>query len=220
MWTQCLFWNRNGGLYSIMANPNDIFSQLASGSTGSLSSTVDQLAGASVSEGVRGLGTQLEQLRALFQAQTVSTQENTEALTRATNNTGGGVTAALGDAARTAGSALSGGFFLSPLLSGVLKLFGRDSTPEPPPLATFALPRSVAIDGSIQAAGASTITATQYAQDGLPRVAAPAARVPQVTVQVSAMDARSFLDRSDDIARAVKEAMLNSHSVNDVIGEL
>jgi hypothetical protein len=34
------------------------------------------------------------------------------------------------------------------------------------------------------------------------------------------MDARSFLDRSGDIAAAVREAMLNSNSINDVVSEL
>ena len=43
---------------------------------------------------------------------------------------------------------------------------------------------------------------------------------PQITVNVQAMDARSFLDRSSDIAAAVREAMLNMHSINDVVNEL
>jgi hypothetical protein len=43
---------------------------------------------------------------------------------------------------------------------------------------------------------------------------------PQITVQVQAMDSRSFLDHSEDIARAVRQAMLNSHGINDVITEL
>ena len=42
----------------------------------------------------------------------------------------------------------------------------------------------------------------------------------QITVNVSAMDARSFLDRSGDIAAAVREAMLNLNSINDVVNEL
>jgi len=41
-----------------------------------------------------------------------------------------------------------------------------------------------------------------------------------VTVQVQAMDSRSFLDHSAEIARAVREAMLNMHSLNDVVSEL
>jgi len=42
----------------------------------------------------------------------------------------------------------------------------------------------------------------------------------QVTVQVQAMDSRSFMDRSHDIAQAVREAMLNMHSINDVVNDL
>jgi hypothetical protein len=42
----------------------------------------------------------------------------------------------------------------------------------------------------------------------------------QVVVQVQAMDSQSFMDRSQDIAQAVRQAMLNSHPVNDVILDL
>jgi hypothetical protein len=37
---------------------------------------------------------------------------------------------------------------------------------------------------------------------------------------VQAMDARSFMDHSAEIARAVREAMLHSHPINDVMSEL
>jgi cell pole-organizing protein PopZ len=43
---------------------------------------------------------------------------------------------------------------------------------------------------------------------------------PQITVNVQAMDARSFLDRSNDIAAAVRDAMLNLNSINDVVNDL
>ncbi len=43
---------------------------------------------------------------------------------------------------------------------------------------------------------------------------------PQITVNVQAMDARSFLDRSNDIALAVRDAMLNMNAINDVVNEL
>jgi hypothetical protein len=43
---------------------------------------------------------------------------------------------------------------------------------------------------------------------------------PQITVNVQAMDAQSFLDRSSDIAQAVRSAMLNMSSINDVVNEL
>jgi hypothetical protein len=217
MWTPYLFWNRNGGLGKIMANPNEILNRLTAGVSSAMPSA-EQLAGASLSDGVRGLNAQLEQLRGLFQQQTASTKENTEALSKATGAQGNTVMSTLGDVAKTATSSFGAGTLLSPLLSGVLKLFGRDRTPEPPaPLPTFSLPRSIQVDGAVQSNG---IAPVHYDQQGLPRVVTPPAAASQVTVQVNAMDARSFLDRSDDIARAVKEAMLHSHSVNDVIGEL
>jgi hypothetical protein len=39
-------------------------------------------------------------------------------------------------------------------------------------------------------------------------------------VQVQAMDSQSFLDHSDDIAQAVRQAMLQSSVLNDVIREV
>jgi len=42
----------------------------------------------------------------------------------------------------------------------------------------------------------------------------------QVHVHVSALDTQSFMDRSNDIAKAVKNALLQSSSLNDVISEI
>ncbi len=42
----------------------------------------------------------------------------------------------------------------------------------------------------------------------------------QVHVHVSALDTQSFMDRSNDIAKAVKNAMLQSSALNDVISEI
>ena len=47
-----------------------------------------------------------------------------------------------------------------------------------------------------------------------------ARRVPQVTVNVNAMDSQSFMDHSADIANAVREAMLNMHPINGVVASL
>jgi len=49
---------------------------------------------------------------------------------------------------------------------------------------------------------------------------ASGAAAPQITVNVQAMDARSFLDHSSEIAQAVRDAMLNLNSINDVVSEL
>ena len=37
---------------------------------------------------------------------------------------------------------------------------------------------------------------------------------------INALDARSILDRSDDIAAALRQAMLSNHEINDNLSEL
>ncbi len=73
------------------------------------------------------------------------------------------------------------------------------------------------------------ITSLDYDQMGMPRASSGTANggtsgaansAPQITVNVQAMDARSFLDRSNDIALAVRDAMLNMNAINDVVNEL
>jgi len=48
----------------------------------------------------------------------------------------------------------------------------------------------------------------------------PSGPAPQITVNVQAMDSQSFLDHSSEIAQAVRDAMLNSNSINDVVNNL
>ncbi len=61
-----------------------------------------------------------------------------------------------------------------------------------------------------------------YAEDGASggSRAAVSGAAAQITVNVQAMDARSFMDRSNDIALAVRDAMLNMNAINDVVNEL
>lgn len=126
-----------------------------------------------------------------------------------------------------AGSALLGvlrpGLLLSPLISGVLKLFGGGEEPSaPPPLLKFALPPAVRVNAGVSSSHPGAAFAVDSAQGGLPRaVREPASesRSPQITVNVQAMDSQSFLDRSGDIARAVRQAMLESSVLNDVVRE-
>jgi hypothetical protein len=47
-----------------------------------------------------------------------------------------------------------------------------------------------------------------------------AAAPPQINVNIQAMDSQSFLDHSDEIAQAVRQAMLSLNSINDVMNEL
>jgi hypothetical protein len=67
---------------------------------------------------------------------------------------------------------------------------------------------------------AGQASAMSYAAPGGSTPAAVAGAAPQITVNVQAMDARSFMDRSGDIALAVRDAMLNLNAINDVVNEL
>ncbi len=75
--------------------------------------------------------------------------------------------------------------------------------------------------GGIDGPGGGRLTAADYGQNGMPRAVGggqqPNAAAPQVTVQVNAMDSQSFLNRSDDIAAAVRQALLSSNSLHDAI---
>ncbi len=87
------------------------------------------------------------------------------------------------------------------------------------------MPPALALAGAEVAGGVSW---SDYDQMGMPRASGGAEMVrtgssapaPQITVNVQAMDARSFLDRSTDIAAAVRDAMLNLNSINDVVNDL
>jgi hypothetical protein len=121
----------------------------------------------------------------------------------------------------TAGSIISqvlgGGLGLVPLISGIMGLFkGSPSTPAP--LTPFVLPPAVHLESGLLPTTQSSLA--DYSQNGLPRPASPVASSPQITLNVQAMDSKSFLDRSDDIAQAVKQALLYSHSLNDVVSDL
>ena len=43
---------------------------------------------------------------------------------------------------------------------------------------------------------------------------------PQISIQVNALDSQSFMDHSNEIADAVRQAMLNMHPLNDVVSDL
>lgn len=140
-----------------------------------------------------------------------------------------------------ASTVLKSGFGLAPLVSGLAGLFGGSDTPAPAPLVKYAMPAAVDFQGAETASGTSGF---DYDQSGMPRAYRPgppaaspatfpatsqaadgtsasaAAPAPQITVNVQAMDARSFLDRSNDIALAVRDAMLNMNAINDVVNEL
>jgi hypothetical protein len=134
---------------------------------------------------------------------------------------------------------LESGFGLAPLIGGLLGLFGGGGSSAPAPLTKYAMPSALNIQAADTGQGLSN---ADYDQTGMPRAYDGAGNPPagaaasgsgggqagpgsgaspsQITVSVQAMDARSFLDRSADIAAAVRDAMLNLNSINDVVTDL
>ncbi len=173
------------------------------------------------SDALRALTTQIDALRGLYQTQTAQTIENTAAVVQNTRTRATEVVSTAANIAKTAGSFLGGGLTALPLISGIAKLFGAGREQGLPPLTPFALPNALTLDTGLAQSGSSPATGISYGQNGLPRANSPAgSNSTNINVSVQAIDSRSFLDHSDDIARAVREAMLNSHPLNDVIAEI
>ncbi|MEO8596695.1 MAG: hypothetical protein ABI759_25475 [Candidatus Solibacter sp.] len=168
-----------------------------------------------------------EMKKSLPQATSTSTTKaasssTTNAASQASQDKGGSL------AGTIASTLLKSGFGLAPLVSGIVSLFGGGGTEAPPALVKYAMPDGIQFQA---AESRSQLTPLDYDQFGLARSSSPPRQNnlispgsnsagQQITVNVQAMDARSFLDRSNDIALAVRDAMLNLNAINDVVNEL
>ena len=161
------------------------------------------------------------------------------------NLLGGGL---LGGSSGGLSGLLGGGLLgdgIGALFSGISSLFGGGSS-HPPPLTQYTAPDKqdfelADADGSVSDSVQDSYgqprpaSFTELAMSGLQPTAqtgssgssggssnsqAPSNQGTQITVQVQAMDSQSFMDRSGDIAQAVRQAMLNMHSINDVVNDL
>ena len=129
-------------------------------------------------------------------------------------------------------SGAGGGLTLLPIVGGLLKLFGSGRAKETlPALDKFELPPTIRAEAGLSQSGESFLI-DRGIGDRIRQLPAPsqftanpigpaqAGAGTAITVNVQTMDSQSFLDRREDIARAVREAMLESHSLNDVVSEL
>ncbi len=135
----------------------------------------------------------------------------------------------------TIGGALAGGLGLSSLISGVADLFGGGGGSSAPAASTpYVQPLPIQLDAGFSAAGGASF-AVDSGEGNLPRAMTTAGGAAtgggsnaqastqggsQITVQVQALDSQSFMDRSQDIAMAVRQAMLQSTVLNDVIRDV
>jgi len=171
----------------------------------------------------------------------VVAQAASSSTSSASTSNSGGITAE-----SIVSTVLESGLGMVPLVVGLLGLFGGGGTPAPTTLEKYAMPERQYFEG---ADTGSDVSGADYDQMGMPRAysAAPdggsaqtsgsaspgsgsggsgapsgpsGAGAAQITVNVQAMDSQSFLDHSNEIAQAVRAAMLNSNSINDVVNNL
>lgn len=108
---------------------------------------------------------------------------------------------------------------LNPIVASLMRLFGGGSREETTTLAKIERPAAVRYQGGVSERTGWGLTETDYSADGRPRMVERAVQTP-VVVQVQAMDSRSFLDHRDEIASAVRQALLESHGLGDVMREV
>jgi hypothetical protein len=205
-----------------MANNNNpltnVTALLGGSSTGPSAESGGDSGTSALTTQLTSLTQQLQQLQTINQTQIQTIEANTTAV--------GANTSAKGSTGESTGSKVGStledvfGLGLSPLISGLVSLFGGGGSSQPAPLVPFIKPPSVSATGGISASSPGAFS-VDTADGGLPRAvpstSSAAAQTTQITVQVNALDSQSFLDHSDDIAQAVRQAMLTSTTLNDVI---
>ena len=177
-----------------------------------------------VGQQVSELSKQLNDLKTVQQTQLDTITQNTAALAQNTASRSAGTSG--GTSTTGILSSLLGATGLSPIFSGLLGLFGGSKAAPLAPLTGFSLPPSIQYAAGVSQTGGG-VQPLDYGQNGQLRPVggqgggSNAAQQPQtVQIQVNAMNSQSFLDHSDDIARAVRQALLQSNSLSDVITDL
>lgn len=177
----------------------------------------DAASGESRGDGLSSLTAQLAGLREAQEVQTRAVTENTRATLESVARSARGALAAAGNAVIDGGLPGTG---LTALAGGILRMLSRGSSESAEALPLLLAPAPIHIEAALPTGEISNFAEIVRDQSGVARrVTEQPAAAPAVTIQVNAMDSRSFLDHSDEIARAVKHALLNSHSLRDVVGE-
>jgi len=181
---------------------------------GSNSSTTGVLTGQ-----LTTITTQLQELQTINQAQLASVEANTNALNTNTSTKGSGTSTA-GSIGNTLLGALGLGSGLSPLISGLIGLFGGGGNSQTTTVTPYIQPLPVNLTAGFKGTAADGASGVDFGEGNQPRQTTTAGAQQLITVQVQAMDSESFLDRSNDIAAAVRKAMLETSALNDVIREV
>lgn len=100
-----------------------------------------------------------------------------------------------------------------PLAGGLLRnLLGGDSAEDPVEPVRYAAPDPIRVAANLPASRGTDLSGMRGLGEGV----AEYSNAPSVVINVSAMDSLSILDRSDDIANAVRQAMLTYQPFDDI----
>jgi hypothetical protein len=163
---------------------------------------------------------QLQELQTINQSQMQSIEANTSAVTANTSTKSSGASSTAGSVGNTLLDVLGLGSGLSPLIEGLVSLFGGGGGTQSTTITPYIQPLPINLQAGFTGSSAGNASGVDYGEGGQPRPTTAASAQQQITVQVQAMDSQSFLDRSNDIAAAVRKAMLETSTLNDVIREV
>mgnify|MGYP001346183237 CR=1 FL=1 len=104
---------------------------------------------------------------------------------------------------------------LNPILGGILRLFGGGGEEPVVSLPMAARPTTARYDMGFAGGDSGYFYMDRDAAGGL-RTVRPSNQ-PAVVVQVEAMDSRSFLERTPEIAEALRRALLESEGMQSVL---
>ncbi len=181
--------------------------------------------GAAANDSLTQLNQELVALQTVSQAAAESTKENAQTIQQtSTEQPSGGGSSTLSTIGHTLETVFGLGLGISPIITGIASLFGGGGDDSaPPPLTKYIPPSKVSVNAGISDAFPGQAFGIDYTEGNQARpvtASTPQQAPAQITVQVQAMDSQSFLDHSNDIALAVRQAMLESSVLNDVIREV
>ena len=102
-----------------------------------------------VSDTLTQLNQQLQQLQTIGQAQTQATTDNTQAVAQNTSQQSQGGSSTLGTIGETLSNTFGIGSALSPLISGIVSLFGGGSPSQPAALTQYIPPNKVNLSAGV-----------------------------------------------------------------------
>lgn len=162
------------------------------------------------------IATQLEELQSINETQ-MTNMEATSSVNPSSTAGGASTAASIGGSVL---DFLGLGSGLGELISGLTGLFGGGGGSQTSAVTPYMQPLPINLQAGFSGSSAGGASGVDYGEGGQPRQTSATAAQQQITVQVQAMDSQSFLDRSNDIAAAVRKAMLETSSLNDVIREV